>query len=81
MIDDLNRGETLMERYSTIPSPYNNRCKLVGKYVNIPAKYWGSGEELQRKQWWTSEEHLEQLRKLSYQQVQRTLLVGKVLGK
>ena len=81
VVDNLKRGELLMEKYSKIPSQFDDRCKLKDKMVNIPATYWGGPEKLRTDQWWKTEAHTDELRKLSADEMEKTLLFGKIIGK
>ena len=81
VVNDLKRGERTIDRCMNIPDGFTSKSKVKGKIVMIPALYWGGEEGLKEDRWWKSKEYVQELRKLSYDDIKKTLLIGKVLGK
>ena len=81
VVNDLKRGESTIDRCLKIPDGFTSKSKVKGKIVMIPALYWGGEEGLKEDRWWKTKEYVQELRKLSYDDIKKTLLIGKVLGK
>ena len=78
-IDDLKRGETTMDR---LKSEYvQSNCRIVDKYVKVSAIYWGGLDYLKKTEWWKEDGHTIALSKLNIDEMEKALLIGKVLGK
>ena len=80
IVKDLKRGESTLDRYSSIPEGFTSRSKIVHKMVAIPAIYWGGIEALQKDKWWKTPTHTQELRKLTLSEIEKTLLIGKVIS-